>query len=376
MADRQDLILYLASIHSAAVKSGRPLGFCRIPMRLMTLRDWVYDYRRVFDYFFSVASHGYNLGEKHEISVIIPKKLDTDHEAPRKLTYTPPPCPSEGSISKVHVHQDRAKSILALLVNTGRLDLSAPVEWLLTRPTTEVNFYFSRAGRLQLRDTSTWPIAAIETWPKWLREELFGGGIDIESAYTQFLFNHIHQVYADRPHFVSLLFPDLVKCLEDKQNWRRELCTDLLGLEWNDDGEAMVKKICMSLANGSKISPAILMGSSPHSVTRNIVIQKVPDVSPSNLNRIGERLAAIAKQYSAARKLVCTQQLKLEPTRSNQKQVFKSYFEWEREARYQIWEAIGRHGIMVHDGIDGVPERYLADLPGLVERLNIKLTSS
>src|SRR5687768_11850144 len=69
MQDRQDLILYLASIHSAAVKSGNPLGFCRIPMRLMTLRDWVYDYKRVFDHFFDISAHGYSFGEKHEISV-------------------------------------------------------------------------------------------------------------------------------------------------------------------------------------------------------------------------------------------------------------------------------------------------------------------
>lgn len=375
MQDRQDLILYLASIYTAAVKTGKPLGFCRIPMRLMTLREWVYDYKRVFDYFFNICSHGYNLGEKHEISIVTPKKLELESIPNRKLIYVPPARSMEGVASKVYVRQERREEILSALADSGRLDLHAPVDWLLTLPINEVAFYFSPAGRLQKRDTSIWPIAAIETWPKWLREELFGPGIDIESAYTQFLIGHIHTAYSDRPHLVNLLFPDLVRCLEDKQKWRQELCATL-GLEWNKDNKGIIKKICMSLANGSRISPAILVGSSSYSITRDIIIKEVTDASPSNLIRIGERLSQISKQYIAARKLVCSLQLQLEPTRSNQKQVFSSYFEWEREARYQIWEAVDRHGIMVHDGIDGIPEKYLSDIPKLVSQLSIRLTSS
>lgn len=377
MQDRQDLILYLANIHSAAVKTGKPLGFCSIPMRLMSLRDWVYDYKVVFDHFFDVQQEGYHVGDKFELSLITPKRLKLDEirattKAAEKLIYVPPPLPSDTVISKVYVQQHKAKQIGERLAATGRLDLNAPVQWLLAQP--EVNFHFARSGRLQLRDTSVWPIQAIETWPSWLREELFGCGIDIESAYTQFLIEHIREAYADRPHLVQLLFPDLIRSLEDKALWRMEICCDVLGLEYTDENISIVKKICMSLANGSRISPTIMVGHSSYSVTRDIIIKAAPESSLNSLAAIGERLSAISTQYQAARKVVCALEMKVNPSRLNQKKVFASYFEWEREARYAIWEAVERHGIMVHDGIDGIPEQYLTDIPKLISNLGLRLT--
>ena len=378
MQDRQDLILYLANIHSAAIRSGIPLGMCRIQLRLMTLRDWVYDYKKVFDHFFKVIQTGYYVGDKFEISTVVPRKLDVGESrgcmSQHSLEYVPPALPKEGVVSKVFVQRHRKAEILHKLAVSGRLDLHAPVEWLLSMKTDEVNFYFSPSGKLQLRDTSTWPIAAIETWPAWLREELFGVGIDIESAYTQFLIEHVRASHVDQPNLVDKLYPDLLRSLEDKNQWRKEICCDILGLDLSDENISIVKKICMSLANGSKISPAILLGNFNHSEARDIIMQRAADTSVSNLASIGSRLSIIGKQYARARKTVCNTQLCLNPTRINQKLVFKSYFEWEREARYLIWEAIGRHGIMVHDGIDGVPEQYLQDIPGLVRSLNIRLT--
>lgn len=380
MKDRQDLILYLAGIHSAAVKSGKPLGFCLIPMRLMSLREWVYDYKVVFEHFFDVHLQGYNLGDKHEISVVTPKRLEIDEvfgaNHKRKLTYVVPRLPKDGVVSKVFVHQERKEGILEKLRNSGRFDLQAPVEWLLERPSREINFYFAPAGKLKQRDTSIWPISAIETWPAWLREDLFGAGIDIESAYTQFLVQRIREIYKSKPQFIELRFPDLIRSVEDKQQWRRELCCDLLGLEWDENGIACVKQLCMSLANGSRISPAILLGNSSYSMTRDIVMRKAPDLSPSNLIQIGSRLSQIGSQYASARKLVCNDEIGLQPSKKNQKLVFASYFEWERKARYAIWEKVERHGIMVHDGIDGIPEEYLTDIPALISSLNLRLTRS
>jgi hypothetical protein len=377
MQDRQDLILYLASIHAASVKIKKPRGFSQIPMRLMTLREWVYDYKVVFDHFFEIVSHGYNLGEKNEISFVIPKKLSIQVVGPkRKLLYQPPLRPTEGAVSKVFVQQQNRAAIMDKLAVSGRLDLYAPVDWLLSLPSNEVNFYFSPSGRLKLRDTSTWPVAAMETWPSWLREDLFGGGIDIDSAYTQFLIEHLKHTFAGREKMLTLLYPDLVRSLEDKKAWRREICVDVLGLPFTDDNISIVKKICMSLANGSRISPAILAGNSAYSITRDIILQKTEDLTQTNLIRIGARLSQISKQYSAARKLVCTTEIGLNPTRQNQKRVFTTYFEWERAARYEIWNAVDCHGIMVHDGIDGIPDKYLQDIPGLIANLNIRLTSS
>lgn len=367
---RQDLILYLAGIHAAAVKTGQPLGFCRIPMRLTSLREWVYDYRPAFDYFFQVVEQGYNLANgQNEISIVIPKKLP--HDIVRhKLEYVPPPRPASGVESTVFIHQHRADAIRKKLTDTGRLDLHAPVNWLLQH--NEVRMIFAPSGRLQLRDTSVWPISAVETWPAWLREDLFGEGIDIESAYTQFIVTHLRDAYADRPQMVNVMFPDLIRSLEDKKKWRQEICEGVLGLEPTEQNIGIVKKICMSLANGSRISPGIML--SGFSVTKDIIIQKTEDVTPSNLIKIGERLSNISKQYSHARKLVCCHEMGVSPSRANQKLVFASYFQWERTARYKIWEAVGRHGVMVHDGIDGIPPEYLRDIPGLVKSLNIRLT--
>lgn len=372
MDDRQDLILYLANMHAAAVKSGYPLGFCRIPMRLMNLRDWVYDYKTVFDHFFEIVEKGYSFADKFEVSVIVPKKLE-EPIARRKLVYEPPPKPDVETVnSHVTVQQHLREQILERLIASGRLDLHAPVEWILSQ--SSIDFYFARSGKLQLRDTSVWPVCAIENWPSWLRESLFGPGIDIESAYTQFLIGHIRNAYVDRPHMVEMMFPDLIRSLEDKKEWRHEICTSVLGLVHTEENISLVKKICMSLANGSRISPGILIGGGGISITRDIIIQEVANTSVTNLTKIGERLSAISRQYAQARKLVCNLELGFSTSRANQKLVFSSYFQWEREARYKIWEKIGRHGIMVHDGIDGVPSQYLQDIPQLVKSLNIRLT--
>jgi hypothetical protein len=63
------------------------------------------------------------------------------------------------------------------------------------------------------------------------------------------------------------------------------------------------------------------------------------------------------------------------PTREAIKEVFIEYFMWEREARYALWQAIDRHGIMVHDGIDGVPDRYRAKLDELMEQLDLRFST-
>lgn len=376
MAKRQDLILYLANLHAAAVETGMPLGMIHIPMRLMSLREWVQDYRIVLDKFFDVQQLGYNLGDgKHELSILTPKAVVNGVRAASKaassLKYVVPPRPESETISKVYIRQDRASYILQKLSDVSRLDLRAPVEYLLSQ--SEVNFHFERSGRLQQRDTSTWPVPAVETWPSWLREELFGPGVDIDSAYTQFLVGHLKQIYTGRESLLKTIYPDLLESISNKVQWRLKLC-DTIGLERTDENIGIVKRLCMSLANGSRISPAILTGHRSFSITADIVIASTNDISISNLNRIGKRLQGIAHQYNNARKALCSSVLKTKATRSNQKRIFSSYFEWERIARYSIWEACDRHGIMVHDGIDGIPQQYLDDLPNIMNELNIRLT--
>ena len=377
MQKRQDLILYIANLHASAIKSGMPLGMIRIPMRLMTLRDWVQDYRVVLDTFFEVESLGYNLGDGNfELSILIPKNVTNGKreasKAAANLKYVPPMRPESDTISKVYIRQQNRDQIIRELGSKSRLDLLAPVQWLLDHP--EVNFHFERSGRLQQRDTSVWPVKGIETWPAWLREQLFGPGIDIDSAYTQFLVSHLKQEYIGRERLLKMLFPDLLRMLDDKKNWRIELCRDTLHVEPTDENIGVVKRLCMSLANGSRISPAILLGSRAFSITADLVFACADDVSPNNLINIGDRLRLISQQFALARKIICASVLKTKATRLNQKRVFGSYFEWERVARYALWDACGRHGVMVHDGIDGIPSEYLDDLPAIMAELNIRIT--
>jgi hypothetical protein len=382
MQDRQDLILYLAQLHATAIQhcavSHKPRAFCEVPLRLMSLRDWVHDYRVVLDHFFEVKTTGFNFGDGgHEISILIPKNaeplvpINSNPEThKRELVYVVPPRPDDGVISKVYIQQQNASYIRSRLAEENRADLRPAVDWLLSQ--TELNFIFQRSGRLKQRDTSVWPVAAIETWPSWLREALFGGGVDIENAYTQFLITHLRKT-VDREK-LELLFPDLLAAVDDKVKWRFSLC-DALGVSCDDEGVSTVKKICMSLANGSRISPGILAGGRAFSVTAEVVIKATDDVSLENLDRIGLRLQKISRQYTLAKKMVCNQLLRLNPTRTNQKLVFSSYFEWEREARYAIWNAVDQHGIMVHDGIDGIPSAYTIDIQKIIDTVGLKVTT-
>lgn len=374
MQDRQDLILYLAQLHTSATKNKKPLGFCEVPMRLMSLREWVYDYKVALDHFFEIKQTGYFLNETdHEISTLIPKPI-SKVEQKAQLVYKPPARPDGCTISKVYVQKQNASTIREQLVEAKRLDLIAPVEWLLKQPGGEINFHFTRSGKLQQRDTSVWPIQAIETWPSWLREQLFGKGIDIESAYTQFLIQQLKLIYKGRERLLNSIYPDLVRSLEDKAAFRAELCS-LLGLEPTQYNLGVVKRLCMSLANGSKISPGILCDGRAYSVTADIIIHEAEDLSLENLERIGTRLQRISQQYSSARRAICSAKLGLNPSRVNQKKVFSSYFEWEREARYELWKAIDCHGIMVHDGIDGVPDKYINKITELIDQIGLKIST-
>lgn len=374
MARRQDLILFLAKLHQDALKSKMPRTFVSIELRLTSLREWDKDYRVVLDHFFDVTSRGYYIDdEKFELSTLRPRVLpelaavvDEVH-----LEYQPPDREDGETLSKVYIQQANAERVRTWIEENNRHDLRAAAEWLLAQP--EVNFRFVRAGKLGQRDTSIWPVAAIETWPSVLRKLLFGDGIDIDAAYTQFLVEHLSEACPSKK-VMELSYPDILRSLNDKKAWREELCRDTLGLEITPENIGVVKRICMSLANGSKVSPAILTGSRAYSTTADIISTSSVDPSVERLTRIGKRLHFIFQQYASARKLITTFQSRKRATRASQKNIFSDYFIWEREARYKIWNAIGQTGIMVHDGIDGVPAEYLADLPRIMNDVGIKLS--
>ena len=104
MSERQDLILFLAHLHDKTSKKRVPVGTRGFPIRLTSLRDWVYNYEIAFDYFFTVVKHGYKISNDDlELSYIVPKKIEWSPptEIISSLVYSPPPLPDDGIVSKV-----------------------------------------------------------------------------------------------------------------------------------------------------------------------------------------------------------------------------------------------------------------------------------
>lgn len=377
---RQDLILWLANLYAGAVKTGKPLAFCEVQVRLMDFRNMVRDYKVALDYFFHVKQTGYYIDdENNEVTTLIPKKLGFTEfgnidKIANTLSYVLPELPTDTIISKVYRNSniDRHELINEVISN-NRPELIPALNWILDQPYDEFNFHFKPSGKLKLRDTSVWPISGIETWPGWLREKLFGGGIDLDAAYVQFLLQQLRESITNEKT-LRLLFPDIVRMLYDKEAFREELCVKVLNLPYTDVNRSRVKQILMSLANGSRISPGLLLSGSSYSQTTGIVLDAVHDANCSQLEVIGLRFQQIANQFSAAKKRVCMSMLKCKASRENQKKVFLGYFEWERKARYAIWEAVDRHGLMVHDGLDGIPARYKQNIQALVDKLDLRLT--
>ncbi len=74
------------------------------------------------------------------------------------------------------------------------------VNWILQQK--EIKIYWKFSGFTQQRETSVWPIKAIETWPSSLRMALFGNQVDIQCAMPQFVFNEFKKI--DEKHFGKL----------------------------------------------------------------------------------------------------------------------------------------------------------------------------
>lgn len=378
---RQDLVLWLANLYYGAVRCGKPVGFCTVEVELTKLREMVRDYRPALEYFFEVKQLGFHIDvEKRELTTLVPKRLEAKDlalvdQTAEDLRYVPPDRPEGATISKVYLQPGlNRKTLVERTLAAGRPELVPQLHWLLSQ-VRELNFHFMPSGKLKQRDTSVWPISGIETWPSWLREELFGPGIDLDSAYVQFLLQHVRESYIEQPQMVQLTYPDLVRLLDDKEAFRQELCEQVLQRPYTPRWRALIKQVIMSIANGSKISAGLLTSSSKYSQTAVIINDAAPEATTSELMAIGNRLNRIAEQFASARKRACLHALKKIPNRENVRAVFGEYFVWERQARYALWDAVGRHGIMVHDGIDGIPAEHLTRLPELIETLGLRLTS-
>jgi hypothetical protein len=358
---RQGLVISIALGWYRLFKRQRSApGFIEEETLITNLTRQVKDAKVILQHFFEIKRVGFNFNDGNKSPTIIsPKKLNRKiiksiEGLLNEVHFDPGPAPTDKklTVTTVPVLRKNAASIKLQLRTEKREDLLATVSWLIERDT--VDFFYKPSGKLQARDTSVWPIRAIEMWPGWLRKELFGRVVDIENSYCQFIINNLYSKYSHSDSIIQLKYPDLFRADRDKHNFRAELCRDLLKLPINDDNISVVKRLIMALANGSNATPALMTNGSGRSEAVRIVLEANPTLKPSELVEIGKRLSFIAKQFRAAKKELCIYLLNAKPTAANTKRIFSVYFEWEREQRYKIWEAVGRTGLHLHDGIDGV----------------------
>ncbi len=355
---RQGLIISMAlAWHRLHKNHPGGEGFIEKETLLTNITKQVKDAKVILERFFIIKRKGFNYGADNKSpSIITPRRLSKRmkkaiEEILDEALFDPGHAPTDPKLT-VSMVEVRRTDVIQKLKDEGRDDLIAPVTWLLAQP-SPIKFYFEATGSLQARDKSVWPIRSIELWPGWLRMELFGTSVDIESAYVQYIVQNLENKYTNNPRLLALKYPDLLRADKDKNAFRHELC-ELLMLKPEKANIDVVKKLIMALANGSNATPALMTNGSARSEAVRIVHEACPHLLPTDLVRVGKRLSIITKQFSSARRSLCTHLLNARPTRKNQKKIFSQYFTWERNSRYKIWEAGGKTGLMLHDGIDGM----------------------
>lgn len=360
--ERQNLILSIANAWYCLTKNNKTMpGFIEEEILLTSLTRKVKDAKVILEKFFEIIRIGFNFNNGVKSPTLIsPKKLSRElivaiTETLDEVMFDPGPQPNRKNLVKatVRVKPDNLGKIILELKSTGKIHLIPAVKWLAEQE-GEIFFFYEPAGKLLARDKSIWPIKSIETWPGWLRRELFGPGMDIDNAYCQFLLDELLKKYSSRPSIIDLKYPDLVKANTQKTEFRNHICVNILKLQLTDENIKVVKKLMMSLANGSNISPLMLLNCSGRSEAVNIVLGANPSLTTQDLSEAGQYLGFISKQFKLAAKDLCMHMFSIRPSKANQKMIFKAYMKWEREKRYKMWEATGFTGINAHDGIDGI----------------------
>lgn len=382
---RQGLILSIAvAWFRLTSRNSTAPGFISEEILITSLTKQVGDAKVILERFFEITRLGFNFNDGNKSPTqISPKKLKADLVAAiiniiDEVKFSPgvPPLDKNLVVSSVRVQPNVSFTVRHRLKIEDREDLLPAVNWILKQE-GPIKFYYERAGTLLARDKSVWPVKSIETWPGWLRTMLFGRVIDIENAYCQFIMHHLKSKYSeDRAHILNMKYPDLLRLDIDKTNYRIELCRDFIKLDPTEDNIGLTKRLVMALANGSNATATLMTNGSGRSEAVRIVREMNPDLLPSELLIVGDKLSRIAKQFKNAKRELCISVLKIQPSRENQKKIFKMYFDWERESRYKIWEAAGGMGLMLHDGIDGavndMSDTDLADY--IAQKTSIKVS--
>ena len=336
---KKELVQLLCFYHSVAMKRKHQFGSAEFQISLLALRSLVRDYQPAFNFFFEVVKKGYRFsGDEKELTTVVPKAIG--FEICDDYKFIPDDRPEGGVISKVQIVED--PTLVHDVMRAGLFHLIPKIKFLQDGP-GEVNFIFMPAGDLGLRDTSVWPIPAIETWPGWVRSRLFGRGVDIKSAYVQFVIESISQHFETRSR---ILFDKIFMLWEDPRRVREKIA-NILGVSY-EDHKKDIKGLLMAIAMGSKVSPSIVFHDVSYSRCSTLINRIQPAVTEDQASEICNLLTPLQSQFKFAKKT-----LKID---------MEKYFIWERERRYLLWELVERYGIMMHDGIDGIPENLIDEI--------------
>ena len=238
--------------------------------------------------------------------------------------------------SNVYYNPD-SKLIDDLLI-ADALDLVQIVEWMKSNPQTPMIFVPS--GELKLRHTSRWPIRNIEGWPSWVRQRIFKSFVDIKSAYLQFIVNALE---TEIGMMLDRYFPNILNLWYDQNSIIAEIAS-VLNVD-QDIHRKKIKSIIMSLAMGSAVSTKMILNAPKRSSICSSVVEICPFITESQANELTSILKPLMTEFKSARG-ICDISM---PT----------YFSWEHEKRMILWEYCSRTGVMMHDGLDGIPDEMV-----------------
>lgn len=330
---KEELVQLLCFYHTAAIKRREKFGTAEFQISLLSLRSMVRDYQPAFDFFFEVVKKGYRFSaDEKELTTVLPKSLGFTPMV--NYDYVPESKPETGIFSTVQIRKD--PTIINDLLREGLFHLIPKIKFLLDGP-SEMQLAFEPTGELGLRDTSTWPIPAIETWPSWVRSRVFGGGVDIKSAYIQFAIEAISAKYESR----SRRLFDKIFILWENPELIRHKISEILQVDYQENKKA-IKGIIMAVAMGSKVSQSLVFHDVSFSRCATLINKIQPNLTEAQAQQLADLLTPISVQFKLAKKTVNIG--------------MDLYFKWERDRRYVLWEEADRRGIMMHDGLDGLPD--------------------
>jgi hypothetical protein len=110
---------------------------------------------------------------------------------------------------------------------------------------------------------------------------------------------------------------------------------------------------------GSTFSSAMIKHKITNSKAVEIILSIITPQDHDIIDKLCEYLQTFTTQLNLARKVTNS--------------TMPEYMIWEREKRYAMWEYVGRIGIMMHDGIDGIPDEFMLKFDEISKIINAEV---